>query len=145
MKFTEPKLTKLNLTKLNLTTQVNPEPMNSKEEVESTIEALQRILGNLKVWLAVPMGVMMILYFFSFAVLIDRGMNGLFYFEFISSIVFVMALIYLNAVAYKIIKWRYGKNERFQTILKLFDATTINKPADQISEQVLAASTHPSR
>jgi len=96
-----------------------------------TIESLQNSLSNIKVFTAVPMGVMLILYFFSFATAIDRGMYGLLTFEIVTTILFIFAIIYINKVSFVLLKMRYKNKAPFNSVLPYVDYSDLSgKPED---------------
>lgn len=106
----------------------------ANSEILETIESLQHSLSNIKVFTAVPMGVMMILYFFSFATAIDRGMYGLLAFEIITTILFVFAIIYINKVSFVLLKMRYKNKAPFNGVLPYVDYSDMaGKPEDIIN------------
>jgi hypothetical protein len=103
----------------------------ANSEMIETIESLQNSLSNIKVFTAVPMGVMLILYFFSFATAIDRGMYGLLTFEIVTTVLFIFAIIYINKVSFVLLKMRYKNKAPYNSVLKFVDYSDLSgKPED---------------
>lgn len=109
---------------------------DSKDTVE-TIEALQNTHNNIKVFTAIPMGVLMILYFFSYATLIDHGMYGVLGFEIVTTVVFVMSLIYINRLSFFLLKIRYRNKPPYQDILPYIDSTLLARKAQDVLPVVM--------
>ena len=106
----------------------------ANSEMIETIEALQNSLGNIKVFTVVPMGIMLILYFFSFATAIDRGMYGLLTFEIVTTIMFVFAIIFINKVSFVLLNMRYKNKAPFNSVLPYVDYSDLSgKPEDIVN------------
>lgn len=110
--------------------------INSSDDIQASqvIESLQQSYSNIKIFTAVPMGVLMILYFFSFATLIDKGMSGLLWFEIITSIVFLIYFVFINRAAFAILKILCRKNSRKREILALMDVTELSMKPEALSD-----------
>ena len=107
-----------------------------KNDIELALQELQAKLVNLKIAVAVPMGVLMILYFFTYATLIDMGMLGAFYVELFTTILFVLSLIYLHPLCFRLLRWRYSRHRRFGPLLALLTAAAMNRPAESLSAEI---------
>lgn len=98
----------------------------------SAIEHMQNTQGNVKVFSAIPMGVLMILYFFSYATLVDKGMTGALMFEIVTTILFLLALIYLNQVSFVVVKYLYRNKRPHRDLLIHLNAKNINDNAEKL-------------
>lgn len=108
----------------------------TQDEVLEVIEQLQNKHNNVKVVSGVIMGVMMILYFFSYATLVDKGLNGLLYFEIITTILFMLALIKLNRFAYLILRLRFGTKSPYRSLMNNITAENIGNKATDLYQLV---------
>ena len=108
---------------------------NSTQDIE-LIERLQQSYSNVKIYTAVPMGVLMILYFFSYAMLIDRGMNGALIFEIVTSILFVLYFIYINQAAFVILRFIHRKKSQLSDMLSLMNASDLAMNAETLSNVI---------
>lgn len=108
---------------------------NSTQDIE-LIERLQQSYSNVKIYTAVPMGVLMILYFFSYAMLIDRGMNGALIFEIVTSILFVLYFIYINQAAFVILRFIHRKKPQLSDMLSLMNASDLAMNAETLSNVI---------
>lgn len=99
--------------------------MSQHDEMEA-IQQMQNTHSNIKVFSAIPMGVLMILYFFSYATLVDKGWTGLLAFEAITTVLFLLTLVYLNQFAFFFIKRIYNSKMPYRELLKHIDAKNIN-------------------
>ena len=86
--------------------------------------------------LAVPMAVIMCIYFFTYGSLIDMGFKGILYFEIISSIIFFLVLFNLNSVGYQFLKLRLARNEAFKPLFAKLNSQTINNPLNQLADEI---------
>lgn len=106
--------------------------MTHTQQDIAAIERLQNIQGNIKVIAGVAMGTLMILYFFSYAMLVDKGMTGALMFEIITSILFVLALIYLDQVAFFILKRLYQHRKPYSSLFVFLTAKNIGDKAEDL-------------
>ena len=107
-----------------------------KQEIEQALQELQAKLVNVKIFVAVPMGVLMILYFFTYATLIDRGLMGMLYLELVTTVAFLFALIYLNPLGFRLLNWRYRRHPRFGPLLAVLTAELMNQLPERLSDEV---------
>jgi len=105
---------------------------NSTNIIES-LESLQRSYSNIKIYTAVPMGVLMILYFFSFAMLIDKGMNSALMFEIVTSILFVLYFVYINRAAFAMLKFLNRNKSVRSNLLSLMDGNELAMKSDALA------------
>ncbi|WP_455367095.1 hypothetical protein [Kaarinaea lacus] len=101
-----------------------------------TIESLQNSLSNIKVFTVVPMGILMIVYFFSFATAIDRGMYGVLAFEIVTTILFVFAIIFINKLAFALLKMRYKHKAPYNNVLAYVDYSDLAGKPEEISKAI---------
>ena len=100
------------------------------------IESLKNSHNNIKVFTVVPMGILMIFYFFSFATLIDRGMYGLLMFEIVTTVLFVLAIVFINRFSFIILKMRYKQKSPYADVLNYLVYADLDNKADDISRLV---------
>lgn len=108
----------------------------SDDSVQAIIEKLQNTQNNIKIFTAVPMGVMLILYFFSYAQLVDHGLMAMLVVEIVTTILFVLAFIYLNSWSFLVLKLLYKKRSPYGEIIRQLTAEKIVKSADQLSKEI---------
>jgi len=106
------------------------------EDIFKAIEQIQKSQSNIKIFTAVPMGIIMILFFFSFATLIDQGMMGALYIEIGSTILFILALIYLNKISFFLVKKLYNSRKPHRSIIAKLTPVNINKSAERLVQEL---------
>ena len=106
------------------------------EDIISAIEQIQQSQSNIKIFTAVPMGIIMILFFFSFATLIDQGMMGALYMEIGSTILFILALIFLNKISFFFVKFLYNSRKLHSSIIANLTPVNINRPAEKLAQEL---------
>jgi len=106
---------------------------NISFNVIESLESLQHSYSNIKIFTAVPMGVLMILYFFSFAMLIDKGMKGALMFEIVTSILFVLYFVYINRAAFIILKFLNRKKTVYSDLLSLMTVSELAMKPDALA------------
>lgn len=106
------------------------------EQLQEAIEKIQNSQNNIKIFTAVPMGIILLLYFFSFASLIDHGLTKLLLVEIITSILFVLAFIFLNSLSFYIVKLLYKNRIPYSGIVAQLTPETVIKPAGQLVKEI---------
>lgn len=106
------------------------------DSLQQTIEKIQNTQNNIKIYTAVPMGVLMLLYFFSYAPLIDHGLTKLLMVEVVTSVIFILAFIFLNRWSFKAVKIIYRNRSPYKEVLQQLTAEKISKPADQLCQEL---------
>lgn len=112
----------------------NPE----KLQIIETIERLQQSYSNIKIFTAVPMGVILILYFFTFGMLIDKGMDGVLTFEIVTTILFVLYFIFINQAAFAILKLLNRKKSQHNDVLSLMRVSDLALRPDALSDIIVS-------
>ena len=83
------------------------------QETLKAIKTIQKTQRRIAVTTGIIMGVLMSVYFFSFATLIDHGMFGVLLVEIITSVAFVFAYIFMNPLSFRLTRLfltrRHGK------------------------------------
>jgi hypothetical protein len=112
--------------------------MTQQEDI-AAIERLQNIQSNIKVYAGISMGMLLILYFFSYAMLVDKGMTGALMFELITAILFVLALIYLNQVSFFVLKRLYRNRKPYRELFHYLTAKNIGDKAEDLARKMAQA------
>lgn len=107
---------------------------NDMHETLKAIETIQKTQRRIAVTSGVIMGVLMSVYFFSFAMLIDRGMFGALLVEIITSIAFVIAYIFMNTLSFRLTRLLLSR--RHGQLLNRLTARDIYKSPEQVLESL---------
>lgn len=108
----------------------------SEDSLQAIIEKIQNTQNNIKIFTAVPMGILLIVYFFSYAQLVDHGLMNLLIVEIITSVLFVLAFIYLNSWSFHVLKVIYKKRSPFREVMQQLTPEKIAKSADQLCKEI---------
>lgn len=120
---------------MSLDSQTNRDAESSRgseNAIASQVDVLRNAYSNVKVFTVVPMGILMIIYFFTFATLIDRGMFGVLAFEIVTTVFFIVAIININRWPFSIVKWRYAGKPAYREILPYMSYQDFDKSTDDI-------------
>jgi di/tricarboxylate transporter len=107
--------------------------MSQQQEEIAAIERLQNIQSNIKVTTGIAIGTVLLLYFFSFAMLVDTGMTGALMFEVITTVLCVLGLIYLNKLAFFILKSLYQRSKAYRHLFPVLTAKNIGDKAEDLA------------
>jgi len=104
------------------------------QDMLKDIETIQNTQRRIAVTTGVIMGILMSVYFFSFATLIDHGMFGILLVEVITSVAFVFAYIFMNPLSFKLTRLILGR--RHKQLLAHLAPRDIYKTPEQVIESL---------
>lgn len=99
------------------------------------IRTVKKAHENIMVIIGVLIGVILLVYFFSFAQFFDRGYMGVVWFQAISSVVFVAALFFLKRIAFTVVRVIYGRREPYQVFVSAIVASDLDKDEKALEEE----------
>jgi len=105
--------------------------MQEKIQAIAAIHKTQRRISTIS---GITMGMIMSVYFFTFATLLDRGLFGALLFEIITSIGFIIAFLFLNPLSFRLTRLIHGR--RHAALLEQLSPTDINKTPEQLCESI---------
>jgi len=100
----------------------------------AAIQAIHKTQRRIAVISGVTMGVLMSVYFFSFAMLIDRGMFGILMIEVITSIAFIFAFIFMHQLSFRLTRLIHGRQHA--ALFERLSPGDINKTPEQVYEAI---------
>lgn len=93
-------------------------PASALQRLKAAHERIMTVAG-------MAMGILMVLYFFTFAQFIDRGYTGVVWFQAISSVLMVIALFMLRRVSFGLLRLFRGRHPEYRSLLAV-----MTSPAD---------------
>lgn len=82
------------------------------------------------------MGILLILYFFTFAMLIDMGYSFLLKFEVITSIIFVITFFFLNKLSFQLTKLIYKGHASHRELLSRLIPSDVYKAPEGLQQDI---------
>ena len=101
-------------------------------ETLKAIQAIHKTQRRIATIAGITMGVLMSIYFFTFAALIDRGMSTVLVFEIITSIAFVFAFIFIHPLSFRLTRLLYRRSHA--ELLRQMEPADIHKTPEQVYE-----------
>jgi len=102
-----------------------------------TIKTLQNSQKNLKIWLGTIMGIILILFFFTFALLVDKAPPAFFIVETIITLIIIPSFFLLNRISFGILKLTKGKKAEFNDIIRKLSHNDVDKKPEKIIENLV--------
>ena len=96
------------------------------------IEFLQESQKNTKIWIGAIMGVILILFFFTFGSLVDKAPPIFFTIETIITLIILPSFFMLNRISFGLLKMRKGKKEEFKDILVKMHRDDVDKKTEEV-------------
>ncbi len=95
------------------------------------LQEIQKTQNNIVMYSAITMGMILIIYFFTFALLADKGYKLILLFEIVTSIIFFISFFFLNKIAFHVTRFLYRNRQPHSDIMQLLSASDISrKPED---------------
>lgn len=89
----------------------------SEQQRQQAMERLKKVQENIAVGLGVIIGLTLSVYFFTYAMLVDKGLTGALWLQGISAIVMVLVLIYLRQVSFLLARLWLGRKAELRPLL----------------------------
>lgn len=96
------------------------------------IQKLQNVQNNIKIAIAVPAGLLLIVYFFTYAMFLDQGIHRMVWFEMITSGVLVLSLIKINRLSFVLLRLWYRNKSPHKEFLNKVSAADLTRAAQEL-------------
>ena len=100
------------------------------------IKTLQESQKSIKITLGSVMGMILIFFFFTFAMLVDKAPPIFFVIETIITIIIIPLFFMLNKVSFLILKMTKGKKEEYRDIIPRLNANDVDKKPEVVLENL---------
>jgi len=97
-----------------------------------TIKKIQDSQRNTKITIGSIIGIFLIIFFFSFASLVDKAPPIFFIIETIIAIILTVILFSLNRVSFAIVKFRKSKQPELKETVEKMDKNDVDKKTDNV-------------
>lgn len=107
----------------------------------SFIDALRRLKAAQERYVLViglTIGILLVIYFFTFAQLIDRGYSGLVWFQGISALVMMLALFVLKRLAFGLVRLFHGRQAPYRGILARIGPFDLDQDVETLAERLVS-------
>ena len=102
------------------------------------IKTLQESQKNTKIWIGAIMGVILILFFFTFAMFVDKFPPIFFIVETIITLIILPSFFMVNRISFAILKMKKGNKEEFKSNLSKMHRDDVDKKTEEILEKINA-------
>ncbi len=106
--------------------------MTSQEKIEFLLEK-QR---STKIKIGVSIGLVLIIYFFSYGGLIDKAPASFMYFQLFTSIIMVIMLFMLNRISFGLLNRKFSKQAEYSDIVKQLTQNDVDEKIKVIVARV---------
>ena len=98
--------------------------MESGNDQAALIASIRKTQENIAVIIGVLFTLILCIYFFTYAMLVDKGLSGALWMMGSSSLLMLLALIRLNAVSFFVARLWLGRRERYKKTFTLISASS---------------------
>ncbi|MDX1810422.1 MAG: hypothetical protein R3240_00620 [Gammaproteobacteria bacterium] len=102
-------------------------------------ENLEKLLNkqrSIKITIGAVGGIILLLFFFSFATLVDKAPAEFYILEAIISVVIFASFFMLNKISFGWVKITKGKKEEFKAIIPLINQNDVDAKLDKVFERI---------
>ena len=100
------------------------------------VKALQESQKSIKITLGTLMGLILIIFFFTFAMLVDKAPPIFFVIETIITIIIIPLFFMLNKVSFLILKITKGKKAEYRELISRLNANDMDKKPEVVLENL---------
>ncbi|MFQ5470900.1 MAG: hypothetical protein ACE5EH_11440 [Gammaproteobacteria bacterium] len=105
--------------------------MTNSIELDS-VKSIQNTQRKISMTMGITMGMLLLVYFFSYANLIDHGLIFIVNIEIVTSILFVIAFFFLNKISFFLTRLRYSRNNIASGLILLMKPGDVNQEPDKL-------------
>lgn len=111
-------------------------PDMSADSPATIVRAIKSAHDRIMTILGVTFGVLLLVYFFTFAQLVDRGYMGLVWFEAVTSVLLVIGLFRLKHLSFRVVKLVCGGRRGFRPLLDAIEVADLDKDEESILKRI---------
>lgn len=89
----------------------------SEQDRDAAIRDIRKTQENFAIGIGFVIAMTLSIYFFTYAMLTDKGLHGLLWFQAVSTIVMVLMLIRLKSISFFCAKLLLGRRTRYRNVL----------------------------
>lgn len=108
---------------------VSLSPLDALKKLKAAQERYVLVIG-------LGIGVLLVLYFFSFAQVLDRGYTGLLWFQAISAVVMIGALFFLKRLAFFLVRLFFGRRAPYRELLARIGPSDLDQDAEKLADRI---------
>ncbi len=99
----------------------------SEQELGVALSEIKQLIEKYVVRIGSSIGMILLVYFFTFAQFIDKAMTAFLIIEVVTSILFVIALFNLKKISFHLIKFKLGKKSPYTDIFAKLTVVDLEK------------------
>ena len=111
-----------------------------EETILHALLRIQKTQNTIAITTAIVMGVLLIVYFFTFAMLIDKGYYTILLVELVTSILFLVAFFSLNRLAFYVTRLIYRRHQAYGALLDRLSPQDASLPPQRVLERIMGES-----
>ncbi|HFE38854.1 MAG TPA: hypothetical protein ENK06_10625 [Gammaproteobacteria bacterium] len=100
------------------------------------IKTLQESQKNIKIWIGTIIGVIFLIFFFTFAMLVDKFPPIFFIIESIITLILFPCLFILNRISFAILKLKKGRKPAYKSLIKNLSRDDVDKKPEEVLEKI---------
>lgn len=108
----------------------------TQEESIAAIGRIKQIQENIAVTLGIIIGVILSIYFFTMSELVNHGLHLLVEIQVVTSILFVIMLVFIRRIAFFVTRALVGRKSRYRAIFASLKSGDMDQSPEALAEKV---------
>lgn len=110
--------------------------MHDEQAMTEAIGAIKATQNRLAMFIGIGMGVLLLVYFMTFSMLVDRGASGVLWFQGLSTVAFVIGFFFLNRLCFYLALLRHARHYRNQDWYVRLNASHAGKRLEDVVREL---------
>jgi hypothetical protein len=107
-----------------------------QQDNHSAITQIKKTHENFMVSIGILIGTLLVVYFFTYGALVDSVTSSLIWFEVVTSVLMVLALVFLKRVCFFLTRLKLGRHPEYRTVLANIQVTDLALDEQAIVEKL---------
>lgn len=101
-----------------------------QQDTRSTLTQIKKTHENFMVSMGILIGTILVVYFFTYGALVDSVTSSLIWFEVVTSVLMVLALVFLKRVCFFFTRFKLGRRTGYSEVLAKLSAADLSLDED---------------
>jgi len=105
------------------------------QDIVSAVEQIKKTLENFMVSIGILIGTILLIYFFTYATLVDST-SSLIWFQVVTSVLMVLVLVYLRRVCFFLTRLKLGRRDGYRALLGRLQAADLAQDVETLAAKL---------
>jgi hypothetical protein len=107
-----------------------------QQDTRSTLAQIKKTHENFMVSMGILIGIILVVYFFTYGALVDSVTSSLIWFQVVTSVLMVLVLVFLRRVCFFLTRLKLGRREGYAAVLAKLSAADLSLDEDTLLKKL---------